>query len=158
MRGQAAMELLMTYGWMILALLVVITALAKAAFYFANEQPDSCMLQPGIGCAEYDVAEKQLKLVPFNNLPSTFSWATITLDTDDCAGALVHDAGGTDCGLGCANITGPLRPNKRFLKGAVIFNCTGILERRVEARITVEAMPEDGVLPHVAQGHLRGSP
>jgi hypothetical protein len=53
-RGQAAMEFLMTYGWAILVVLVVIGALAY--FGILNPSillPERCELQMGVNCKDY---------------------------------------------------------------------------------------------------------
>ncbi len=55
-RGQAAMEFLMTYGWAILVVLVVIGALA----YFGVLSPDTllpekCTFPVQVGCKDYQV-------------------------------------------------------------------------------------------------------
>lgn len=53
-RGQAAMEFLMTYGWAILVVLVVIGALAY--FGILNPStllPERCELQMGIACKDH---------------------------------------------------------------------------------------------------------
>ncbi len=49
-KGQAAMEYLMTYGW---AILVIVIVLAILAFYLPNliQVPESCLFsQPGFSC------------------------------------------------------------------------------------------------------------
>ncbi|MCP3685074.1 MAG: hypothetical protein GY861_20625 [bacterium] len=57
-RAQAAMEFLMTYGWAILVVLVVIGALA----YFGvlspqNLLPEKCELQMGLNCKDYIISQ-----------------------------------------------------------------------------------------------------
>jgi hypothetical protein len=57
-KAQAAMEFLLTYGWAILVVLVVIGALA----YFgilnpANLLPDTCLFQVGISCVDFAASE-----------------------------------------------------------------------------------------------------
>jgi hypothetical protein len=48
MRGQAAMEYLMTYGWAILVIVIVIAILA----FFLPSTPESCRFdQPGFSCS-----------------------------------------------------------------------------------------------------------
>lgn len=50
LKGQAAMEYLMTYGW---AILVIVLVLAILAFYLPNliQVPESCLFsQPGFSC------------------------------------------------------------------------------------------------------------
>jgi hypothetical protein len=62
-RGQAAMEFLMTYGWAILVVLVVIGALAY--FGVLNPQqflPTKCQLPVGLSCSDY-----VLSITPANN-------------------------------------------------------------------------------------------
>ena len=53
-KGQSAMEYLMTYGWAILVIIIVIAVL----FYIGvlnprNVTPSSCTFPPGISCASY---------------------------------------------------------------------------------------------------------
>jgi len=53
-RGQAAMEFLMTYGWALLVLILIILALA--VFGVLNPKgflPEACMLGPGLACEQY---------------------------------------------------------------------------------------------------------
>jgi len=54
LRGQSAMEYLMTYGWAILVIIIVIAVL----FYIGvlnprNVTPTSCTFPPGISCTSY---------------------------------------------------------------------------------------------------------
>src|SRR3989338_5841340 len=63
-RGQAALEFLMTYGWIITTVLVAISALA----YFGVLSPDKfvprkCALESGIGCMDFKVQEDSVTLV-----------------------------------------------------------------------------------------------
>ncbi len=67
-RSQAAMEFLMTYGWAILVVLIVIGALA----YFGVITPDSlmperCSLGVGLGCNDFSVTEDDIQLKISNN-------------------------------------------------------------------------------------------
>jgi hypothetical protein len=58
-RAQAAMEFLMTYGWAILVVLVVIGALAY--FGVLNPQnllPDRCEMQQGFYCKDYVITDQ----------------------------------------------------------------------------------------------------
>jgi hypothetical protein len=55
--AQAAMEFLMTYGWAILVVLVVIGALAYFGVLDARQLlPQSCFMQTGIACKGYMVS------------------------------------------------------------------------------------------------------
>ncbi len=53
-RGQAAMEYLVTYGWALLVLVIVIGVLmATGVFSPANFQPEECNFQPDFPCQSY---------------------------------------------------------------------------------------------------------
>jgi hypothetical protein len=65
-RAQAAMEFLMTYGWAILVVLVVIGALAY--FGVLNPQnllPDRCEMQQGFYCKDYRLSDGAVDTVSF---------------------------------------------------------------------------------------------
>ena len=62
-RGQAALEFLMTYGWAILVVLVIIGALA----YFGVLNPDTlipekCSLETGINCQDWQLETDAMHL------------------------------------------------------------------------------------------------
>lgn len=68
-RGQAALEFLMTYGWAILVVLVIIGALG----YFgvlnpSNLVPEKCTMQTGLTCQDYKLEPDQTKFVFQNAL------------------------------------------------------------------------------------------
>ncbi|MFA5106066.1 MAG: hypothetical protein WC506_03840 [Candidatus Micrarchaeia archaeon] len=53
-KGQAAMEYLVTYGWTLLVLVVIIAILiATGIFSPANFQPEECNFQPDFPCMNY---------------------------------------------------------------------------------------------------------
>ncbi len=54
MKGQAAMEYLMTYGWALVALVVVIAALmATGVFNPSYMVSEECTMQPDLSCGAY---------------------------------------------------------------------------------------------------------
>ena len=84
-RSQAAMELLMTYGWAILVVLVAIGALA----YFGVLSPDrflpaKCQLPAGIACTDFkvDAGTSTVTVVLRNGLG--FDIDTISVEADKC--------------------------------------------------------------------------
>jgi len=84
-RGQAAIEYLMSYGWMILVLLAVVAAF----FYlgvFTPQQPKSCTFPTGFTCYEYDLAPN----------------GTLTLDLGQALGKPI-----TVYGVGCSTSATP---------------------------------------------------
>ncbi|MFC1730251.1 hypothetical protein ACFL6I_07920 [candidate division KSB1 bacterium] len=103
-KAQAAMEFLMTYGWAILVVLVVIGALA----YFgvldpAKLLPDKCTATAGFSCADYTFlpAGPKVKLVNGMGQSITVTSAIVTPQADDpCTADLIStdtvvSAGGT---------------------------------------------------------------
>ena len=60
-RGQSALEFLMTYGWAILIILVMITALVYfGVFNPSRLTPEKCTATPGFGCIDYRIINKGL--------------------------------------------------------------------------------------------------
>ena len=56
-RGQAALEFLMTYGWVILIVIIVIGALAAfGVFDVTRLVPDRCVLPSSLGCRDFGAA------------------------------------------------------------------------------------------------------
>lgn len=72
-RGQAAMEFLMTYGWAILVVLVVIGALAYFGVLSPQKLlPDKCTLPPGLLCDDYALSKDGgVQMVISNGLGKT---------------------------------------------------------------------------------------
>ena len=88
-RAQAALEFLMTYGWMIVTVLVAISALA----YFGVLSPDNffprkCFLQSGIGCTDFKVNENSAIIVLRNGLGED-----ITITRINVGNCTISDAG-----------------------------------------------------------------
>ena len=60
-KAQAAMEFLMTYGWAIIVVLVVIAALAYLGILSpAGLLPDRCNFQVGVHCADYSISSEPI--------------------------------------------------------------------------------------------------
>jgi hypothetical protein len=57
-RGQSAMEFLMTYGWAVMIMLVVVAVLFMlGVFNPQNAAPNSCVLPSGLSCFGYAVSD-----------------------------------------------------------------------------------------------------
>jgi hypothetical protein len=62
-KGQAALEFLMTYGWAILVVLIVIGALAYFGVLNPNILvPPKCTLETGLSCKDYRITEDKITL------------------------------------------------------------------------------------------------
>lgn len=55
-KGQAAIEFLMTYGWALLVIVVVIGAMVYLVGDPKGMAPDSCVIAPGISCEAFQVS------------------------------------------------------------------------------------------------------
>jgi len=65
-KAQAAMEFLMTYGWAILVVLVVIGALAYFGVLSPGRLlPDRCQLPPGVSCEDFSLVRTTNTTRPF---------------------------------------------------------------------------------------------
>jgi len=103
-RAQSAFGFLMTYGWAILIVLVVIGALA----YFgvlnpARFLPRSCILMPGVSCLDFKVNTAGIALTLLNGQGSRFTSFSITVQGetgDPCDGEILT----TVDGLGAVEI------------------------------------------------------
>jgi hypothetical protein len=117
-RAQAAMEFLMTYGWAILVVLVVIGALAY--FGVLNPQnllPDRCEMQQGFYCKDY-------RLVDVTAPAGSDDLITFTFQNGRGTGMLVTDVAitgtGDLAGVSCGDLTATPAAN------IVLANCDGI--------------------------------
>jgi len=82
-RAQAAMEFLMTYGWAILVVLVVIGALAYFGVLNPSQLlPEKCNLPIGFNCKDFRVTSGQIKLDIENGAGRGVEINTITLTSD----------------------------------------------------------------------------
>jgi|SRR3989344_782376 len=91
-KAQAAMEFLMTYGWAILVVLVVIGALAYFGVLSPKKLlPDKCLFGAGVGsCTDFQAASSDgdITLVLSNGLGETITIAGYTFGaTTSCTAA-----------------------------------------------------------------------
>jgi hypothetical protein len=98
LKGQAAIEFLITYGWAITATMVVIAALV----YFgitnpATSLPDKCTFSNGFDCRDYQVTSNTLKVKVVNILGETMygsgGTSTITAVLSDTGAACTVTGG-----------------------------------------------------------------
>jgi hypothetical protein len=66
-RGQAALELIMTYAWAILAAVVILGSLSYFTGFYARFFPDNCELQAPFGCTEYKASNDGVVLLAIRN-------------------------------------------------------------------------------------------
>tara|TARA_Y100000310_G_scaffold217822_1_gene218937 strand:+ start:25918 stop:27036 length:1119 start_codon:yes stop_codon:yes gene_type:complete len=111
-KSQAALEFLMTYGWVVMVVLVAIGALA----YFGVLSPDlfvssKCFLESGLGCADFKVDENSVTIVLRNGKGGDITVSNIQVK--NCTGAdigfLGNGAEDTYIIDGCSHT-----PNEKF--------------------------------------------
>jgi uncharacterized protein (UPF0333 family) len=70
-KGQAAMEFLMTYGWAILAAVIAIAALAYFGVFSPSRYiPEACTLNTPLGCEDAQIKAANITLVVRNSVGS----------------------------------------------------------------------------------------
>ena len=79
-KAQQAMEFLVTYGWAILIVLVVIAALAYLGILSPGRfLPSSCILMPGLGCTDFKVTSSGIAITVMNGYGKKFDTFSITV-------------------------------------------------------------------------------
>lgn len=84
-RGQAAMEFLMTYGWAILAAVIVIAVLASFGVFSPSKYvPTSCALSAPLGCEKSQVAASattgEVSIVVRNGAGDAITLDSVTIE------------------------------------------------------------------------------
>lgn len=105
-RGQAGMEFLMNYGWMILVVLTAIGALAY--FGVLNPSrflPNSCTMAPGIGCEDFKIQQDAVTMVLRNGAGELITISNLSIeDCIESTTGTIEDGGvGTFMVGGCSN-------------------------------------------------------
>lgn len=138
-KGQAAMEFLMTYGW---ALLIVIIVIAALAFFGllnpGNLLPAKCDLGPGLSCTEFAGYSDSVILFVENGLGTTLDQVSIAIE--DCGGDDVVPVGGSTA---------------KFAPGAMMqfeIPCSAVADAKMGSEATVKY--NSGTLPHSRNGFI----
>jgi len=159
MKGQAAMEFLMTYGWAILVVLAAIGAVA----YFGILQPgqllpDKCAFVAGFDCIDKPVVNFNTGQIQFaikNDLgiPVNYVGATITGD-GDCSTLSVTSVNLMGNNSVDLTATTPFQPSEKAIFTIV---CGGdmAISGDLEANIDVSYTNIDTSLVHSVKGILR---
>src|SRR3989344_2639470 len=82
-KAQQAMEFLITYGWALLIVLIVIAALAY--FGILNPErllPQSCILMPGLSCTDFKVNAEGIAITVLNGYGKNFQTFGIAVQND----------------------------------------------------------------------------
>lgn len=145
-KAQAAMEFLMTYGWVIaLVLLVIGTLNYFGVFSIQGLLPEKCKLGPGLVCVDYYLSNEGATLIVQNALGKevTFTSVSLSLKSDPtpiCAAQFrIPAVSGTRATLPCKG-TIPVKgfnketfiPTITFVMSDEEFSITGKLYARTQ--------------------------
>ncbi len=152
MKGQAALEFLMTYGWAILAIVVLIGALAFFGVLSPqNTVPSACVLEPPFMCKQHFIKTDGVRVEIVNNGGNDIIDTTIHFSTSD----------GKNC-VASAEVMpyGSVAPSASFSAGVIHWDsghCASLnkLDRFV-GNFTIEYRYAGDSLSHIATGFLQG--
>ncbi len=106
-RAQAAMEFLMTYGWAILVVLIVIGALAYFGVLSPSTLlPEKCTFPVSLTCSDFSVTGTQIQLILLNGAGRDMAVTKISASSDALGGTSPINLG---CGCGTAAGTTTIR-------------------------------------------------
>jgi uncharacterized protein (UPF0333 family) len=139
-KGQAAMEFLMTYGWAILAAVIVIAVLASFGVFSPSKYvPQTCIMSAPFGCVKNQVSAVGQNL--------TFVLTNGGGEAVDVTSIVV-----TQCGS-YGNITGWLDGAKQ----TITIGCTGtplVAKQKFTSDVVVNYQMAGGSLPMKSSGSI----
>ena len=145
-KGQAALEYMMTYGWVILLFLIAIAALAY--FGVLNPSrflPNHCTLAPGFSCDDFKVTSSTIELVLRNGVGEILT--TIEIDIPTCA------QGTSDSWPAGGILISPASSSSSFILGDVVPCTNGNSGDRFKQPIEITYEKIGGV-SHTVRGEI----
>ena len=67
-KAQAAMEFMLTYGWMLLVVVGVVSALAYFGVSSTKVIPEMCILDTGVACIDFKITSTESSIVILNGI------------------------------------------------------------------------------------------
>jgi uncharacterized protein (UPF0333 family) len=159
-KAQAAMEFLMTYGWVIMMVLIVVGVLAyMGVFNFRDMVPERCELQSDLKCLDYKVtlnggATSNVRLVVQNGLGYGIYVTNVSITAD---GVPANQ---------CYNYSSSLPTHTQIPNGVTkdlieLTNCQSFPssmalgnKKKFNVKITYYLMGSDPGNSHIIQGEL----
>lgn len=144
-KGQAAMEFLMTYGWAILAAVIVIGVLASFGVFSPSKYvPTSCVLSAPLGCDKNQVAASSstgdVTFILRNGGGESLNITSIAIEgcTTNSTNFIVADG---DIATSIVDCTGALTSGEKFTGDVTVTYIVsgGSLSQSSSGSITVEA-------------------
>ncbi len=150
-KGQAAMEFLMTYGWAILVVLVVIGALSYFGVLSPSTLlPEKCTFPVGLSCSDFSVSASTINLIMLNGAGRDMAVWSINATADSLSGGpCTYTAPGTT-GLVLRN-----GANNNFQLTTCTFSDTGRDKNRYLFNFSYSWL-DSPTIKHTAPGELLG--
>lgn len=148
MKAQASMEFLLTYGWAILLVLLMISSLAYFGVFNIDDMiPNKCFFSAGVNCNEHVVytsgSETRVNLLLTNNFGETIIPKKINI-TD------MNGNSGCDCQNNCG-MSGSWESSSQKMMN---FSCFDNIDR-VDLRIRITYKLLRGDYDRVVEGQLQ---
>ncbi|MBW3003694.1 hypothetical protein KY337_03960 [Candidatus Woesearchaeota archaeon] len=138
-RGQAALEFLMTYGWVILIVIIVIGALAAfGVFDVTRLVPDRCVLPSSLSCRDFGATYGTptiLQIEVLNSQGRSIDVTSLIIDDRDSAIQCVSAAGVPNIANGA---TGVLNANCVAAPGGANIALTPGQKYRMDVRVNYQ--------------------
>jgi len=141
-KAQAAVEFLMTYGWVILVFLLVIAALVYLGVLNPDMLlPDKCVLSAGITCVDFEVEASRVVVILQNSFTESITINSVEMRDKNS-------------GFSCFNSVGKeVKTDEK--ESFVILGCNnGDTGRKLNGELLVTFTKKVSGLPHVAQGSI----
>lgn len=142
-KGQAAMEFLMTYGWAILATVIVIGVLAYFGVFSPSKYvPTSCLVSAPFGCDKNQVAAT-----------GGVNTSTVTLVLRNGGGESLDVSSVAIAGCGTYSTAFPIA-DQGTKTVPVTCNQTLTVGSKFNGAVSVTYIVTDGTLPQIASGSV----
>jgi hypothetical protein len=145
-RGQAALEFLMTYGWALLAVLVVFGILAYAAGGSTRFMSSVCTIEPPLICRDFSITKSGLVILGIENGANReIIYANTTIFCNN------------DLTLQRTNVSSVLVKNQqRFNVSYLYFSCP-VSGSKYKAKLFVNYQLAGESVRHEAEGNIRAA-
>ena len=85
-KAQAAMEFIMSYGWAVILLLVILASLSYIGIISPGNIFNRCSFAPGLSCNEFNISKTGLTLVIQNNFGQSINITSMQDIAGNCTG------------------------------------------------------------------------
>ncbi len=148
-KGQAAMEYIHTYGWILLSIMAIG---GLTLYYFidniGNQIPLTCSMFAGISCLDINIEETELRLVLLNE--QTFIMSNVTLEIKGTCNSVANTTDGNPY-----NNPNTLTKNQQAI---YFFECQNLTNLELEEKINLTFINSETGEQHFKVGKARYKP